>query len=647
MLKKHFFLWCFVCFVCIQAESKNDTTNYNWVEQPVLHELSEEENNASAIVIKHKIMLNYDYDENEDLNLYETQHKIVRVNDAQAIEGFNKVFVPMNDVLEFVELKARAIGVDGSITELNKDNIKEVEDFAQYGAFKLFAIEGVEKGGEVEYFYTTRSLVSEVYGRYFFQSNVKVKEASLSIVAPKQLIFEAKGYNGFPEMTIEETESKRILTGMVENLSPMMEEYYAYDRPNLTKVAYKLVRNSQQPMQKDLYDWEMAANWFRGSIYSYSEEGKKAIQQQLKAMKLKKIKSSEEKIKAIENWIKENIAFQQGSGADFMFVDKILVNKYANEAGFTRLFAAFLEQAEIGHELLITSDRTQSRFDKDFADWNNFTELLFYFPAYDRYIPPAVPYLRFNYPPAHIADNHGLFVPLYGKPEVRYIPLPKAEQSINTIDASINFDEAFNVDLNIDYSWTGYRAGEFRAVYEYQKEAIDERITSGMANAQIKDKQIVNESLALNGNPDEPFVIKSQLTANSLVEKAGKSYLFKIGEIIGSQMELYQEQERQNSIEMPYPTYYKRTIEFTIPDGYSLGGLEDVKIDKFMEGQDGKKVNRFLSDYKQEGNKVTVTANEYYESIRFPKEAYESFREVINAAADFNKVVLVFEKESN
>ena len=56
-------------------------------------------------------------------------------------------------------------------------------------------------------------------------------------------------------------------------------------------------------------------------------------------------------------------------------------------------------------------------------------------------------------------------------------------------------------------------------------------------------------------------------------------------------------------------------------------------------------MNAFVSDFIIEKDKVIITDKEYYRNISLPKEDYENFRQVINAAADFNKVVLVFEKE--
>lgn len=53
----------------------------------------------------------------------------------------------------------------------------------------------------------------------------------------------------------------------------------------------------------------------------------------------------------------------------------------------------------------------------------------------------------------------------------------------------------------------------------------------------------------------------------------------------------------------------------------------------------------FTSKYEINGNNLMVTCNEYYDEISVPIERYEEFRTVINAAADFNKITLVFEEE--
>lgn len=619
-------------------------SGYDWAATPNLHELSSEELEKSAVVVKDKRIFEYVYDNNSELVLFHTMHKIVRVNDDQAIESYNKVFLPMSNVTDLVTLKARAIAADGTITDLKRENIKELENVRNLGNFKIFAIEGIGKGGELEYFYTTKSYVREPYDSDIFQTDTQTKEAVIEIISPQNLHFIAKGYNGFPTPELVRNDSIRILKGVVKNMPPLLEENYAMYRANLMKVAYKLAGNKGISKKEPLYGWAAAADWFKSIIYTASESTEKEIKSLLEKEKIDTLKG-EAQIIALESYIKENITLTQGGGAEVLNVGKILVNKYASEVGVARLFAAILEASEIEHELVLTSNRYNSKFDKEFEDWNNFTEIMFYFPKYDKYVMPAAFQFRFGAPPYQLANNYGLFVKDEKTWSLKEIKMPKAEESTNKIAADISFDEEFNVVLDMEYGWTGYRATEFRMIYDIQKEEfIDSRVKSGIADAKVLTTEVDNVDLKDSSIPNKPFTIKSQLEANSLIEKAGKSYLFKLGEVIGEQVELYQKHERQNQIDMPYPTYYRRSMSFKIPDGYRLEGLEDVKIDKFVK-EKGEKVNRFISDYTIKDDVVTITADEYYNKISMEKKDYEAFREVINAAADFNKVVLVFEKK--
>ena len=65
----------------------------------------------------------------------------------------------------------------------------------------------------------------------------------------------------------------------------------------------------------------------------------------------------------------------------------------------------------------------------------------------------------------------------------------------------------------------------------------------------------------------------------------------------------------------------------------------------FSSSNDGKKTMEFTSKYEVKDDIVTVTCVEYYDEISVPLSRYEEFRTVINAAADFNKITLVFEEK--
>jgi len=90
----------------------------------------------------------------EEINVF---HRRIRVETNNAIDNYNKIYVPVNNVIAILNIKARFISSGGKITELERENIKEVKNLENKGDYRIFAIEGIEIGGEIEYFYTLRT----------------------------------------------------------------------------------------------------------------------------------------------------------------------------------------------------------------------------------------------------------------------------------------------------------------------------------------------------------------------------------------------------------------------------------------------------------------------------------------------------------
>jgi hypothetical protein len=105
---------------------------------------------------------------------------------------------------------------------------------------------------------------------------------------------------------------------------------------------------------------------------------------------------------------------------------------------------------------------------------------------------------------------------------------------------------------------------------------------------------------------------------------------------------MYQEKQRVLPIENDYNREYHRILTFIIPEGYQIKNLEqlNLSVQPFKNNAAG-----FVATYKIEGNKLIVTCDEVYNQIHFPLEEAEQYRSVINAAANFNKIVLVLEKK--
>ena len=68
----------------------------------------------------------------------------------------------------------------------------------------------------------------------------------------------------------------------------------------------------------------------------------------------------------------------------------------------------------------------------------------------------------------------------------------------------------------------------------------------------------------------------------------------------------------------------------------------DINI-KNTHMENGKEILIFDSYYEIDSNQLKITADEHYRKNTIEVEHFEAYRAVINSAADFNKVVLVFE----
>ena len=88
----------------------------------------------------------------------------------------------------------------------------------------------------------------------------------------------------------------------------------------------------------------------------------------------------------------------------------------------------------------------------------------------------------------------------------------------------------------------------------------------------------------------------------------------------------------------------ERTIQLHLPEGYVIKNADDIKIN-IVYKDNGAPTMGFVSDYTMEGNILKVHVVEEYRNTYYPLSQYEDFKKVINAAADFNKVVLVLERK--
>lgn len=611
------------------------------------------EDDESLIMIKNHVQYDFVYESN-NLIVYQTYHKIYRVNNDEAVQRVNRIYIPLNGALDIPAVKARTISKEGKVTELDKDNIKEVKDEDAGAGYKIFAIEGAEVGGDIEYFYTKKASAN-IFGREFFQYGHPVLSTSFKFSSPANLLFEFKSYNGFAEVVQDESILvKNEHTAEMGKITPRTQEDFGSLNANRQRVEFKLSYNKSAGNQR-LFTWNDAGQRISSTIYPFSTTETEAIQSLLKELKVKKIKSPEEQFAFVEHHIKSTFYIDDNASQGADQIDNILKNKYATERGFTRLFVAILNELEIKNEIVLTSDRKESvRFDGDFESWNYLSDYFIYLSDADKFMAPYHFEFRLGLWPAQFSATQGLFIRNSSfegtsTPVAEIKELPEMPYTTNYDQMAVNVtfsDDRSENTIVVERGYNGYE-GQFikslaqRANAEQKTELLKNLLAFIGPDDDFDTKEYVEENLEYDTWEDY-IRIKGSFNSKNFIEQAGDIILFKLGDLIGGQSELYQENERQNLIENDYNRGYLRTIEVEIPEGYSIQNPQDIDMD--VDASDnGRVVYLFKSTHEIKGNKLLVNINEYYDQVFFPVERFEEFRKVINAAADWNKIVLVMQ----
>lgn len=620
---------------------------------PVRHEVSAVFSGEGAVILLDKRLHDY-VPAGESLDIIVSHHRIIRVQTEEGVEMYNKMYIPVPYDGQIEDIKARVITAAGKVIDLPKDKILDVEEEGR--PFKKFALEGVEIGSEIEVLTrVTKGL--GFFGLEVFQSErTPCQRAEFTLKVPEHLVFEAKGYNGILLGRDSVIEKKRVITGGGENIPVLEGEKYGEPGPYMAHVQYKLSYNKSNNEKVRIFTWnQLAQNVYERNAV-FNEKETKAVAGFLKNAKLQG-NTTEEKISGLENYIKSTINFnEEPFGDEGQKLENIIKNKVADFSGITRLFAASLQQSGVPFQFVYPNRRDEIPKDEKLENYRLIEQPVFYFPDTKQFMDATNLGYRYPYLDPYNAGTRGLFVKttvLGGTTSVYAsfdtIPMPVWQATKHNLEAMVKLNE--NLDSVLLYSkhiFSGYAAAVYRSVFNFVpaaqlKEVTDEILKSASSDARVVDHKLSNTSFP-DGLVNKDLLVEGNLVSADLVEQAGKRILLKIGNVIGPQVEMYQEKERRLPFTIEYPHVLDRKVELLIPDGYFVKNPDDINI-KLTGEESGKDDMGFISSYTLEGNKLIITIHEYYKEINYAKSRVENYRKVINAAADFNKVVLVIEKK--
>jgi len=633
-----------LCFIS-KAQQKPEVLEYDW--GGAFHEGDRFENRgdtAAVHILKSNTIVEYAFDGKGELNRYVLVHEKVKINNHAGLEQY-KILRVNGEVLA---MNARYIGKNGEILKYDLSNVKTLN--RENGKFQVLAIDGAEVGGIIEYCWI-RQRSQRLSGSLTMQSDVPRSNVTLSIITPNNLYFATKCYNGFPELyeSFDHWKEIRILSAHADEIPALEREPHSFYDSHLQRVEYSFSHNTADKVSISHVLNEEIQSYYN-TIYSLSDRNTKALQPLWKKMKITQNMTDEQKIRVIENYIKTN--FQLTDAAEGMSMTKIrdiLRTKYANSVGFLRLLTASFDHFYIPFELVITCNREKKFFDRDFAGNNYWEEFLIYFPSLDAYLDPGDMFKRLGAINTAYLGNDGMFLKeITGStgsfmPYYKQIPGNDYEKSVHTMHAQLKLNtKDFSAKYSIQHQFSEYTADFLQPLYaakdEKKKRIIESRLVNDFSPDRLLSWKVENQ--APIDQYVKPLVIKTELSGNSLVSKNGNDMLIRIGTLIGKQTEMHRNSDRKLPLENLYARMYVREITLEIPDGYTLSNPEVIEMKKELLIDENVEAF-FYSDYNISGNKLVITCSEGYKKATFDPSLVGEYIDVVNAGADFNKIVLV------
>ncbi|HVM87379.1 MAG TPA: DUF3857 domain-containing protein [Puia sp.] len=624
-----------------------------WEEKPVIHPLDSKYSKESAVILFDKRRYEYVDEAKEEIGEYYTLHKLIHVNDDIGIEVFNKIYLGINENSSIVDIRARTILPNGKIIDLDKNNIKDLQE-EDGNVYKIFAMEGLEKGSEIEYFYTYKKPTS-YFGREVIKGRFPVKESAVQVMGPERLEFEMKPYNCSHVKTDTVINGKREIQCKLADIEGAEEEKYASDELNRDRIEFKLSYNSAIHKGERLFTWNELVKRVYSMYTGYSEKELKKITELVNRNGWDKINTETEKIIAVENYLKKNFAANEDLGSDEANkLEKVLQNKTAGIIGTMRLYSSIFQELGVNYQFVLTGDRDKFIIDREFENWNNCDYPIIYFPAENKFLAPTRPDFRYPWINPNWGGTNGLFCKKTSLgnfttaiAEVKLVKLEDYSKSYSNIESKLELNIMFDsITIDATQSYAGYSAVTYRDIFNFanaeQKQSSIKELAKFVTNSEhILSSEIKNQEFE---NSNHPFILHTVTKSGELIEKAGNKILVKIGMAIGPQVEMYQEKQRQQPVNMEFGHVEERKLDLIIPDGYTVKNADDLKIEQTYN-ENGELTMGFVSEYKFTGNTLSIHIMEQYRKTNYPLSQFDAFRKIINASSDFNKIILVLEKK--
>ena len=619
--------------------------DYSWEEEANTVDIEATHMNESSVRVFEKTIVEFISGKFSNTILkYETHHYQTKVLNDKGVSKHSNIIIPMNEVINLIDIKVRIIDENGELSEFDNNTISELDDFENSANFKNFHLAGVKTNSTIEVLYTLEKQYN-IHGNKILQKSYSIKKSEfLLIPGPTQGTIKTYSIDSKVKDTIINTHPAKTIK--VVDIPAIIDEEYATAIANRQRLSFQCPLPDDNMNQEDY--WENIVSNISPIMFPKNIHPKIF---EISSELIQKNEINEYNIaNNIDDYVKNNFTISENDNVSLNNINYILENNTSNDFSIIQVYTQLLTAAGINYEIVITSNRYYNRFDSEFFDPNMLREFLIYFPEEKKYIAPNRLEYRIGEAPFDLLGNYGIYIDRLL--DFYFSEIIQSDQSYSRIKRNIKveFERKLKKIVIDEYQeYSGHWAINNRSLLHFSDEeglaAFKDYLTAtGIENKKVINYEIINAEL-FQKNYNTPFIVNSKISTESLTTKIKNGYEVKIGNVIGMQSQLYEEIDRFHPIEITYPNQYDYRIVVKIPKGYIIRGLEGLVFNKSYISLMGNKICKFESNYEINETELVISIQEFYKTLRYQKNRYNEFRDVINSASDFYNTSIKFMKK--
>lgn len=628
-----------------------------WKSQP--EPASGTDNRSSYTLLHYAIIRDFNIPEIERqqyITHYKTVYRHIRANRPAPADSLTQLVIPLEKNEAYKSVQARIVHANG-VTVSIRPQIARLKDGRE--ALVLAPLE-MMPGSELEYDLTLRE--GEDYaGIDIMQSAMPCERADFRLIAPAKVLFRYKSSNGFPSLTDSVHNGIRSLQATATGIPGLLaDNSLYYYQPRLQRVEFALHAETGDDRQTDTVfnTWQQQGEQAYLPYVNIEKQEYRQLQKEVnKWTFLRRNLPLPSLIYQVEQYVKTHYRLVPVEEQyELMELTSILHSQTANETGMVRLMAAVYDMLGVRCQLLFTTARDEIPLDSSLVNLKPARHLLLYFPTLGQAMAPTEMDTRFPlYPPAwcNTVALRCRDTLLNNERAIRtdIIRTPQPDYTLHNISLEINARLNAGQDslqLQTMQSFGGFPAMILRDVLLPKNEDDRKAVYQSLLPALPEQRSLHSFRQANETWPDQqmglPFTLQSVMDAGGLVTTEAGRLQIRLGQLLVSASQQRQALPPDDiPVEMVYPFYQERRLYLEIPPGYKAANLNDFNKDiHFNEGNTAVLGSKITC--RQENNRLSIYALEWYRQNVFSDKAKNTFRQIMEEADSLRNKVLVLEK---